>query len=69
MVALKERVKSIIDTMPIMEVERLFTDIRKNYEIAPGNITWEDIEEEEPDEIDLEMLEEIKTNPDCYNFD
>lgn len=29
---------------------------------------WESIEEELPDAIDLAMLEEMKNNPDCYEF-
>jgi len=31
-------------------------------------LSWDDIEEVEPDEIDLEMLREIETNPDCHEF-
>ena len=30
--------------------------------------TWDDIEEVEPDDIDLKMLEEIEKNPDCKEF-
>lgn len=26
---------------------------------------WDQIEEDEPDEIDLEMIREAETNPDC----
>lgn len=29
---------------------------------------WDNIEEVEPDEIDLQMLEEIKADPDCHSF-
>lgn len=29
---------------------------------------WDDIEEEEPDEIDIQMLEAIKNDPDCHEF-
>ena len=29
---------------------------------------WDSIPEEEPDEIDLAMLEEIQNNPDCHEF-
>lgn len=31
-------------------------------------LEWESIEEELPDTIDLAMLEEMKRNPDCYEF-
>ncbi len=30
--------------------------------------SWEDIEEVEPNEVDLEMLHEIADNPDCSTF-
>lgn len=30
--------------------------------------SWDDVEEECPDEIDLQMLEAIKSDPDCQEF-
>lgn len=30
--------------------------------------TWSDIEEVEPDDIDLKILDEIENNPDCKEF-
>lgn len=30
--------------------------------------TWESIEEEEPDEIDLQMLNAIDNDPECHEF-
>lgn len=30
--------------------------------------TWDDIEEVEPDETDLKMLNEIDNDPDCKEF-
>lgn len=29
---------------------------------------WEDIEEEEPDSIDIQMLDAIRNDPDCHEF-
>lgn len=29
---------------------------------------WDNIQEEEPDEWDIEMLEAIKNDPDCHSF-
>ena len=29
---------------------------------------WDNIEEEEPDEIDLEMIRDIETDPECRIF-
>ena len=30
--------------------------------------SWDDIEEEMPDEMDIRMLEAIKTDPECHEF-
>lgn len=30
--------------------------------------SWDAIEEAEPDEIDLQMLNETKNDPDCHEF-
>lgn len=40
--------------------------IQSRYIIAPK--TWDDIEEVEPDEIDLMLLDEIRKNPECHEF-
>ena len=37
-----------------------------NYQLSPK--TWDYVEEVEPDDIDLEMLDEIENNPDCKEF-
>lgn len=31
-------------------------------------VTWDDIEETEPDEIDLQMLKAIEEDPECHEF-
>ncbi len=31
-------------------------------------VTWDDIEEVEPDDIDLQMLKAIESDPDCHEF-
>lgn len=33
------------------------------------SISWDDIEEVEPDEWDLQMLADIENNPECKEFD
>lgn len=58
--------------------ERLFgaitvmseTDALKLWGIVEGlyNTDWEDIEEVEPDEIDLQMIHDANTDPDCHVF-
>ena len=37
-------------------------------ELYYNSILLNKIEEEAPDEIDLQMLKEMKENPDCYEF-
>ena len=47
------------------DAAKLWDYISKNFEEAAW---WASIPEEEPDEFDLEMLEEIKHDPDCHVF-
>lgn len=35
---------------------------------APELLEWNAIEEIEPDEIDLQMIEDARSNPDCWAF-
>ena len=37
-------------------------------DLIEKNTTWIDLKEEVPDEIDLQMLKEIKENPDCHEL-
>ena len=37
---------------------------RKNIKLKD----WDDVEEIDPDEIDLAMMADIETNPDCKKF-
>ena len=56
----KEQLKQIIDRLPdykLAYVANLIMGIEKT-----------NIEEIEPDEWDLEMLDEINRNPDCHEF-
>ena len=34
----------------------------------PISKTWDDIEEVEPNEVDLAMLKEVEENSDCHEF-
>lgn len=47
------------------EAAKLWDYISNNFKEAAQ---WALIPEEEPDEFDLEMLEEIKHDPDCHVF-
>lgn len=44
--------------------QRFWKIILRKYALA----TWEDIEEVEPDEIDLQILEAIEKDPECQEF-
>lgn len=68
MTAVKEKIVALIETMPTPEAERLFLYIVENYQLNRKNDTWSDIEEIEPDEIDLQMLKEIEIDPECQDF-
>lgn len=46
------------------EANKLWNVILKKY-----NQNWENIEEVDPDEWDLKMLDEIKKDPECKKFD
>jgi hypothetical protein len=65
----KEKVKILVDAMPTNEVERLMMYISRNFQLVsiPAN-TWDFIEEVEPDDIDILMMQEMDSNPDCDDF-
>ena len=50
-----------------MHIQCSRQDIKFLKKLNMKNKNWEDIEEVEPDEIDLEMLNEID-DPDCKEF-
>mgnify|MGYP007069852127 FL=1 len=64
MTAIKERLIGAITMMDDEKAQALWDMIVIHY--APKK--WEDIPEEEPDAIDLQMLEEIDINPECHEF-
>ncbi len=66
MTAIKERIIGAVSLMSDKEAEDFWKLIQNRYIILPKN--WDNIEEVEPDEIDLQMLEEIKADPDCHSF-
>lgn len=62
MSAIKERLLGAITVMSEEEALSLWLTISKSH------TSWNDIEEVEPDEFDLQMLEEIENNPECQEF-
>jgi len=64
----REKIKALVDTMPTREAERLLSYIVKNFQTTLNVDLWDAIEEVEPDEIDVQMLHEMKNDPDCHDF-
>jgi hypothetical protein len=62
----KEKIITLLEVMPEHDAEILFNYIIERYKLSPKS--WNDIEEVKPDETDLEMLKDIKNNPDCKDF-
>lgn len=63
MTAVKEKILGAVTIMSNSDAENVWNYIVKKY--SP---LWDNIEEVEPDEIDLQMLKEIETNPECHEF-
>ena len=64
MTAIKEKIIGAVTVMSDSDAEKFWEIILNKF--APA--TWDDIDEEAPDEIDLQMLKEIDNNPDCHEF-
>lgn len=60
----KERLLGAIAVMNEASAFRLWEFVLELF----GN-GWEFIDEVEPDEIDLEMIQEIRNDPDCHVFE
>lgn len=60
----KERLWGAITVMPEADAQRLWDIVTHLYD----EDAWIKIEEEEPDEIDLQMIRDIEANPDCQTF-
>lgn len=63
MTAVKEKIIGAITVMTDADAEFFWELIEKKF--SPS---WDDIEEEMPDEIDIQMLEAIKNDPECHEF-
>lgn len=65
MTAVKERIIGAVSIMSDRDADIFWHIIQKHF-TAPALFT--NIEEVEPDEVDLMMLKEIENNPDCHEF-
>lgn len=64
MTVIKERIIGAITIMNDDDANLVWNLIQN--ELAPRD--WSDIQSVAPDEIDLQMLTEIKEDPDCHEF-
>lgn len=63
MTAVKEKIIGAVTVMSDNDAENFWKLIVEKY--SPS---WDDIEEEAPDKIDLQMLKEIEDDPECHEF-
>ena len=64
----KEKILRTIELMDDDNAELVLDWINSNFVLTYKQRTWDDIEEEEADDIDLEMMQDIESNPDCKEF-
>jgi len=63
MTAIKERIIGAVTIMSDSDAEEFWEIIKGKFRTS-----WDDIEEIEPDEIDLQMLKAIEEDPECHIF-
>lgn len=61
---IKERLLGAITVMTEADAYNLWLYIENQHREK----NWDDIEEVEPDEVDLKMLDEMDSDPDCKDF-
>lgn len=64
MTAIKERLIGAVTVMDDEKAERLWNLVIRDFQPR----SWNDIEEIEPDEMDLIMLKNIDNDPECHQF-
>lgn len=57
-----------IEQMDDTSTKAIFDWLSTRLQANAKQISWDDIEEVEPDEFDLEMLRQIETDPDCKEY-
>lgn len=62
--AIKERIMGAVTVMNDEQAEKIWNIIK----LSMSDNTWENIEEVEPDELDIRMQREIDSDPDCKEF-
>jgi len=64
----KEKILRTIELMDDDDAVLVLDWLNRHFVMTYKKTEWDDIEEVEPDEIDLEMMADIGTNPDCSEF-
>jgi len=64
MVSVKHQVIQAVEQMDDDVLFSLWDMICRHFDTPLKKILWDDIEEVEPDEIDLQMIKEMKDDPD-----
>jgi len=64
MTAVKERIFGAVSIMDDSDAESVWNYILSKFSAK----TWNSIEEVEPDEWDLEMMDAIEHDPECHEF-
>ena len=59
----KERILGAVTVMNENDAQILWNMITKTF-----GVNWENIEAVKPDDWDMQMLDEIKVNPECHEF-
>lgn len=63
MTAVKEKIIGAITVMDDNDAEAIWQIILEKY-----GTSWDDIEEVAPDDIDMQMLQDIDNDPECHKF-
>lgn len=64
MTAIKEKIIDAVTVMSDNDAEMFWNIINQQFK----SVDWENIEEIEPDDIDLQMLKAIEDDPECHEF-
>jgi len=68
MVSFKMQIYQAVEQMDDDTAFSVWDMLTRHFDTPGKKITWDDIEEVEPDEIDRQMLAEIENNPNCKEF-
>jgi hypothetical protein len=68
MIPIKAQIIQTVEQMDDDSAFAVWDLLSKHFETPFKKISWDDIEEIEPDKIDRQMLSEIESDPDCKVF-